>query len=54
MESDAREGGAVGYLKNGLRPSQLVDQPLTVAGLMELVEGADERPWAAPPRRSGI
>src|SRR5437763_3902055 len=40
MEPDAREGGAVGYLEKGLRPSELVDELLAVASLMELVEGA--------------
>src|SRR5947209_9973841 len=40
MESEALEGGAVGYLEKGLRPSQLVDELLAVTGLMELVEGA--------------
>jgi DNA-binding NarL/FixJ family response regulator len=40
MESEAIAGGAVGYLEKGLRPSQLVDELLAVAGLMELVEGA--------------
>ena len=42
MESDAIAGGAVGYLEKGLRPAQLVDELLAVAGLMELVEGAAE------------
>ena len=40
MERQALEGGAVGYLEKGLRPSQLVDELLEVASLMELVEGA--------------
>jgi DNA-binding NarL/FixJ family response regulator len=42
MESEAIAGGAVGYLEKGLRPSQLVDELLAVAGLMELVQGAAE------------
>jgi DNA-binding NarL/FixJ family response regulator len=40
MESEALAGGAVGYLEKGLRPGQLVDELLAVAGLMELVQGA--------------
>jgi len=42
MESEAIGAGAVGYLEKGLRPSQLVDELLAVAGLMELVEGIAE------------
>jgi DNA-binding NarL/FixJ family response regulator len=42
MESSALEVGAVGYLEKGLRPSQIVDELLAVASLMELVEGAAE------------
>src|SRR4029077_8486744 len=42
MESEAIAGGAVGYLEKGLRPAQLVDELLGLAGLMELVEGAAE------------
>jgi len=42
MESEALAGGAVGYLEKGLRPSQLVDELLAIAGLMELVEGVAE------------
>lgn len=42
MESEALAGGAVGYLEKGLRPSQLVDELLAVAGLMELVQVAAE------------
>jgi DNA-binding NarL/FixJ family response regulator len=40
MEPAARAGGAVGYLEKGLRPKQLVEELLAVAGLMELVERA--------------
>jgi DNA-binding NarL/FixJ family response regulator len=40
MESDVRDGGAVGYIEKGLRPKQLVDELLAVTGLMELVQGA--------------
>ena len=42
MEAEAIAGGAVGYLEKGLRPGQLVDEILAIAGLMELVEGAAE------------
>ncbi|MBV8982268.1 MAG: response regulator, partial [Acidimicrobiia bacterium] len=42
MESEALAGGAVGYIEKGLRPSQLVDELLAVAGLMELVQVAAE------------
>jgi DNA-binding NarL/FixJ family response regulator len=42
METDAIAGGAVGYLEKGLRPGQLVDELLAIAGLMELVEGVAE------------
>ena len=42
MESEAIAGGAVGYIEKGLRPSQLVDELLAIAGLLELVEGAAE------------
>src|SRR5207302_1496481 len=42
MESEAIAGGAVGYLEKGLRPAQLVDELLAVAGLMELVQVAAE------------
>ena len=42
MESDAMAGGAVGYLEKGLRPKQLVDELLAVAGLMELAQLAAE------------
>jgi DNA-binding NarL/FixJ family response regulator len=42
MESDARAGGAVGYLEKGLRPNQLVDELLAVLGLLELVQVAAE------------
>lgn len=42
MESDAIAGGAMGYLEKGLRPAQLVDELLAIAGLMELIEGAAE------------
>ena len=42
MESEAIAGGAVGYLEKGLRPGQLVDELLAVAGLIELVERAAE------------
>jgi DNA-binding NarL/FixJ family response regulator len=40
METDAMEGGAVGYLEKGLQPKQLVDELLAVAGLLELVQKA--------------
>jgi DNA-binding NarL/FixJ family response regulator len=40
MEPEAMAGGATGYLEKGLRPGQLVDELLAIAGLMELVEGA--------------
>lgn len=40
MESEALAVGAVGYLEKGLRPSELVDELLAVAGLMELVDDA--------------
>ena len=40
MEPEAMAGGATGYLEKGLRPAQLVDELLAIAGLMELVEGA--------------
>ena len=40
METDAIEGGAVGYLEKGLQPKQLVDELLAVAGLLELVQKA--------------
>jgi DNA-binding NarL/FixJ family response regulator len=42
MEPDAVAGGAVGYLEKGLRPNQLVDELLAMAGLMELVQVAAE------------
>lgn len=42
MERDAIAGGAVGYLEKGLRPAQLVDELLAIAGLIELIEGAAE------------
>jgi DNA-binding NarL/FixJ family response regulator len=42
MEPEALAGGAVGYLEKGLRPTQLVDELLAVAGLMELVQVAAE------------
>jgi DNA-binding NarL/FixJ family response regulator len=38
MEPEAMAGGAVGYLEKGLRPKQLVDELLAVAGLMELAQ----------------